>query len=628
MNDPFADLLTQFKQNDNESKDLKRNISRSTPPPSTDTESRIAQLKQKTPSTSALYTTSEIAEVDDDFVKLFGSTPISSESKAAESITRDDFDTAFDLLQTRSRKINCETPPNAKALSEAIPVPVVDEVRDMEIAKLMSLGFSIDRASASYDKGILYENLIEERKKKAEQRRRKERQMAQKNWEREEDDFPDETTRESSVDLFSLATGLFTKGKKLVDQFTIFPEEGDQVKEDQVPKPRQKSKRNPLPKPETSFPQHRENAFFPNELPQKQPVEVDLFSDGGEKLILDENQTSSGPSPAPLAPINIRNQGILLDFDDEPKEIKAKVVSPLPIVPISEIELSGYNEFKDHATEFFKNGDYVAALEEYEKSANTLPHAHPLRIISYSNLIASHLKTGEYKECIRASEVALSFFPEDISQWTQIIQNSQPPRTYRDMWPKIALRRAEAFEHSENYEEAFNAYQVLVEKNFCTDKVLEGKRRCQKALRPEKSRVVKKSPLPSVTARQTSKHYENLERVQDNNRKLIQIEAQKHELYDKVHEQIEKWKSGKPEDIRHLLSNLQMLLTWCDWKPVSSAELVMPRKVKLTYMKAVAKTHPDKIPNTLPLEQKMLAESIFSCLSSAWEKFKTENDIK
>ncbi|AQZ09737.1 SWA2 (YDR320C) [Zygosaccharomyces parabailii] len=624
MSDPFADLLTQFKQNDKESKDLKPNISRSTPPSSTDTEPRTAQLKQKTPSTSAPYTTSENTEIDDDFVKLFGSTSISSEPRAGENITRDEFDTAFDLLQTSSRRTNCGTSPNAKPLSGAIPVPVVDEVRDMEIAKLVSLGFSIDRANASYDKGILYENLIEERKRTMEQRRRKERQMAQTNWEREESDFPDETTRESSVDLFSLATGLFNKGKKLVDQFTIFPEESDQVKEDQVLKPRQKSRRNPLPKPESSLPQRRENVSFPNELSQKQPVEIDLLNDVGEKLILDEKQI---PSPAPSTPINIRNQGILLDFDEDPKEIKAKVVSPLPVVPISEIELSGYNEFKDHATEFFKNGDYVAALEEYEKSANTLPHAHPLRIISYSNLIASHLKTGEYKECIRASEVALSFFPEDMTQWTQIIQNSQPPRTYRDMWPKIALRRAEAFEHSENYKEAFNAYQVLVEKNFCTDKVLEGKRRCQKVLRPEKCRVMKKSPSSSVTPQQTSKHYENLERVQDNNRKLIQIEAQKHELYDKVHEQIEAWKSGKPEDIRHLLSNLQTLLTWCDWKPVSSAELVMPRKVKLTYMKAVAKTHPDKIPDTLPLEQKMLAESIFSCLSSAWEKFKTENDI-
>lgn len=627
MSDPFADLLTQFKQNDSESKDLKQNIPRSTPPSSTDTESRIAQLKQKIPSTSAPYTTSENTEIDDDFVKLFGSTSISSEPRAGENIKRDNFDTAFDLLQTSPRRANRGTSPNAKPPSEAIPVPVVDEVRDIEIAKLMSLGFSIDRANTSYDKGILYENLIEERKKKMEQRRQKERQMAQRKWEREESNFPDETTRESSVDLFSLATGLFTKGKKLVDQFTIFPEEGDQAKEDQVLRPRQRPKRNSLPKPESSLPQRPENVSFPNELSQEPPVEVDLLNDVGGNLMLDEKQISSGPSPTPLAPINIRNQDILLDFDDEPKDIKAKIVSPLPVVPISEIELSGYNEFKDHATEFFKSGDYVAALEEYEKSANTLPDAHPLRIISYSNLIASHLKTGEYKECIRASEVALSFFPQDMTQWTQIIQNSQPPRTYRDMWPKIALRRAEAFEHSENYKEAFNAYQVLVEKNFCTDKVLEGKRRCQKVLRPEKSRVRKKSLSSSVTPQETGKHYENLERVQDNNRKLIQIEAQKHELYDKVHEQIEAWKSGKAQDIRHLLSNLQMLLTWCDWKPVSSAELVMPRKVKLTYMKAVAKTHPDKIPDTLPLEQKMLAESIFSCLSSAWEKFKTENDI-
>ena len=42
------------------------------------------------------------------------------------------------------------------------------------------------------------------------------------------------------------------------------------------------------------------------------------------------------------------------------------------------------------------------------------------------------------------------------------------------------------------------------------------------------------------------------------------------------------------------------------------AELVLPAKTKIAYMKAVAKVHPDKIPRSATTEQKMIATGVFA----------------
>lgn len=649
MGDPFADLLTQFKQDDTKLKDQNEDTLGSAPSLSQGLPSNHIQSSPEMHSiNSPIYDSCRTTNTDD-FEELFG--PISSANPIkvpSNALVQDEFDTAFDLLQTASSKPDdrIEKIPKEPSKIESESEPVVDEVRDMEVARLMSLGFSINDANMSYDKGVLYEDLIEERKRLKQQKRRERRQTAQANWESEDDMFRNDTARESNVDLFSIASGIFNKGKKFMDQLTAFPEERENAGEKEVyiaketqPKPFQKSERN--------VPIHARKNLSMHQQSQGQLTETDLLSDFEEKLTMNKEQAPSA-SPLPISEAEAtptpastptavaataakvakaQDHERLLDFDDGPVDAAPQEASQVPTVPISEIELSGYNEFKDRAAELFKNGDYVTAMQIYEKSANTLPHDHPLRIISLSNLIASRLKTGEYKECLRASEIALSLFPEDVAQWTQTIQNSQPPRSYRDMWPKISLRRAEAFEHSENYKDAFKTYQSLVESNFCTDIILEGKRRCQKALEPKKFELPKKSSSPSVAPPREKKHYENLGRVQENNRKQREIDAEKDALYDQVQAKIEAWTMDKPDDIRHLLSNLQTVLTWCDWKEVPITDLVMPKKVKVNYLKAVAKTHPDKIPASLPLEPQMLAACIFSSLSLAWERFKTENDI-
>ncbi|EDZ72941.1 YDR320Cp-like protein [Saccharomyces cerevisiae AWRI1631] len=231
--------------------------------------------------------------------------------------------------------------------------------------------------------------------------------------------------------------------------------------------------------------------------------------------------------------------------------------------------------------------------------------------------------------------MALELFPSSKAKWKNKISNSDPERSFNDIWPKIMIRRAESFEHLESFKKALETYQELINKNFFDDKIMQGKRRCQDFINPppvKKSMPVKKKT--TTTSPATKK--QNLTASSSNSPisvdstseiKKRELENAKLALYDKVFEKISSWKDGKDDDIRHLLANLSSLLTWCNWKDVSMQDLVMPKRVKVTYMKAVAKTHPDKIPESLSLENKMIAENIFSTLSIAWDKFKLQNDI-
>lgn len=57
-------------------------------------------------------------------------------------------------------------------------------------------------------------------------------------------------------------------------------------------------------------------------------------------------------------------------------------------------------------------------------------------------------------------------------------------------------------------------------------------------------------------------------------------------------------------------------------------DLVLDKKVKITYLKAVAKVHPDKLGNNVTTEQKMIANGVFITINEAWETYKKMNNIK
>lgn len=591
MSDPFADLLNSFKRGDVAVKK--------------DEEVEVSGLvrqngKVEDNGTGSLWTSprESTPEIHDDFGELFGASVRPSDG---QQVDEDEFDAAFKAFGDQKVEEEREDEPevvvdevrdkNVGKPREDEPEFVVDEVRDMEVAKLMSLDLSIEQATSYYERGILYEDLV--------RKRREEALRAQRTR------VASPVRREESTGFFGVATGLLEKGRQLVDQFTVYPQEQDRLH--QYGRHAETSSEASSVQPEVASEQ------LPQQFAQSLLLEDDtLFS----------SEKSASPAPPP--------ESALLDFDSEETSHGNRDLS-IPVA-ISHLELSGYNEFKDRGTSFFKAGDYVRACEEYEKSLNSLSKDHPLRIVAHSNLVASLLKIGEYKRCISDTETALKLFPEYSESWNQFIPNSEPRKTFKDMWSRIVSRRAEAFEHTENYQEALNSYQLLIERGCSTDKVMEGKRRCQKVLNPSQHKPVQskggsvrsRSPVSVPASTQT---YASVQRVKENNEREEALENQKAALYDKVFDQVKAWKGEKGDDMRHLLANLSQVLTWCDWKPVSTSELVLPKRVKVTYMRAVAKTHPDKLPASLDLERKMLAENVFSTLSTAWEKFKSENDI-
>ena len=76
---------------------------------------------------------------------------------------------------------------------------------------------------------------------------------------------------------------------------------------------------------------------------------------------------------------------------------------------------------------------------------------------------------------------------------------------------------------------------------------------------------------------------------------------EKFALADSIDARVAMWKGGKADNLRALLSSLEIVL-WpeAEWKKIGMAELVLPNKVKIQYMKGIAKVHPDKVSGYSP----------------------------
>lgn len=670
MSDPFANLLTSLKEDNKRKPENNSNI----------TLPNIVGATPLQPKTNNNINLSNKISTNDsihnDLDDLFGfssqtntPTPIQQQSKPAA----DDFMSVFDNFDNSKKEtIEPTLVNNTQAGIDVSPDPienVVDEVRDMEVAQLMSLGMTIEKANRYYDRGILYEDIIRKRKMKQMHERQQEKERVGTTY------FGDDNTNRKNISssFFSVATDFLNKGKDFVDQLTAYPDEeanrlykytekdNESVETDN----RERSRYKPSVNKESLL-DNEINPFdinnYENSLQAQRSKNSDtllfeasthsdeadnirsysknedILQDFDQKVVIteavpvyQENSSSKENSQS------VQSESILLDFDNSTNNASSDIFSEdgniITNVHISEIELSGYNEYNLNAKEYFSKGNYSSAFNEYEKSLNTLPPTHPLRVIALSNMMISQLKIGDYSKCVANSKIALSMIPEDKNLWNSTIQNSTPKKSYKDLWTKILMRQAEAYEHQENYQAALDSIQLLLHNGVHDPKIMSAKRRCQMVVNPKqfstkpKSTVSKRTPAvkkQESTSPTVNKSIEDIKKAHIHEK---QIEEQKQALYDVVHNKIELWKDNKGNDIRFLLSNLPVVLTWCDWKPVSTADLVIPKKVKITFLKAIAKLHPDKLSSNISLENKMVAENVFSILSVAWEKFKTDNNM-
>ncbi|KAJ5709045.1 hypothetical protein N7493_010379 [Penicillium malachiteum] len=354
---------------------------------------------------------------------------------------------------------------------------------------------------------------------------------------------------------------------------------------------------------------------------------VDLFDSPAP------SSNRSKPNPSQPTPPPARSASI-------PARPKAP---PRSIPPVSPEALQSTHRHRENAAEAYKRGDYAAAHASFSTALGMLPDKHPITIMIRSNRAMTALKTGEPKTAIDDADIILELIGPSRGE-NEVIElgNGEPAKPMRDFYGKALMRKAEALEQLERWADAAQAWKLAVETGHGGSSSIQGRNRCEKAAGISKppskpSAPAKKRPAPvpkKVSAisdlgpSSSGQDSAAVARLREANQAAERADQEKFALTDSVDSRIATWKNGKQDNLRALLGSLDTVL-WPEagWKKVGLSELVLPNKVKINYMKGIAKVHPDKIPTTATTEQRMIAGAVFGALNEAWDKFRVENNL-
>ncbi|KAK3191482.1 auxilin-like clathrin-binding protein required for normal clathrin function [Lecanicillium sp. MT-2017a] len=314
--------------------------------------------------------------------------------------------------------------------------------------------------------------------------------------------------------------------------------------------------------------------------------------------------------------------------------------TPVParqIPSISPAAVQTSNKHRLEGTAHFKRGDFAAAHSSYSSSFAAVPPTHPLAIILLTNRALTALKTGEPKQAVSDADEAIKVIGPGQGRGETVSvtgdNGQEESRDMRELYGKALSRKAEALEQMEKWADAGAVWKLCVEGGVGGATAVKGRQRCQNALAPKPKPAAKPAakarPSPSAAASLApQKNSEAVERLRQANQAAAKEDDEKFALADKVDAQVAAWRDGKRENLRGLLASMEQVL-WEDsgWKKVGMHELVMANRVKIVYMKAIAKTHPDKISQDASTEVRLIAGMVFSTLNEAWDKFKAENGL-
>ncbi|KAL1851273.1 auxilin-like clathrin-binding protein required for normal clathrin function [Paecilomyces lecythidis] len=353
---------------------------------------------------------------------------------------------------------------------------------------------------------------------------------------------------------------------------------------------------------------------------------------------------SPAPSQAPRAPASATTpvQASRPSKPSTPLPTKPKA-PPREIPQVSSSVLMSSHQHRQKGTEAYKRGDYAAAHEAFAAAVSGIPDKHPVTIVLLSNRAMTALKIGEPKSAIDDADTILSVIGPSKGEAESIdLGNGEPSKPMRDFYGKALMRKAEALEQLERWEEAARVWKQAVETGHGGSTSIQGRNRCEKAAgiskpapKPASRPVQPKKPAPRPSALSdlagpspTVPSGEAVTRLRAANAEADRADEEKLALTDSVDAKIAAWKGGKQDNLRALLGSLDNVL-WPEsgWKKINMSELILPNKVKIQYMKGIAKVHPDKIPTDATIEQRMIAGAVFSTLNEAWDKFKKENNL-
>ncbi|OBT95924.1 hypothetical protein VE01_06104 [Pseudogymnoascus verrucosus] len=325
-----------------------------------------------------------------------------------------------------------------------------------------------------------------------------------------------------------------------------------------------------------------------------------------------------------------------------PQARQSKPSAPIPvrpkapertIPPVSPSALAMSHQHRLAGTAHFKRGDYAAANDSYSQSLSPLPQGHPITIILLCNRSLTAIKTGDPKTAVSDADTALSLIgPSRGSNEVIDLQDQSTTDSKKSMtefYGKALMRKAEALEHMERWADAGAVWRQAVEGGAGGAIAIQGRLRCEKALAP-KPKAPTPRPRATPPSRPTAvvKDSEAVTRMRAANAAADKADDEKFELSDSVDARIAAWRDGRRDNLRALLGGLDNVL-WegSGWKKVGMHDLIMNGKVKINYMKAIAKVHPDKLSQGASTEVKMISSAVFSTLNEAWDKFKAENGM-
>jgi tetratricopeptide (TPR) repeat protein len=283
-----------------------------------------------------------------------------------------------------------------------------------------------------------------------------------------------------------------------------------------------------------------------------------------------------------------------------------------PVITATPAQVSAAASHKEKGNSLFKLGRFGEAEQAYSRAIDALPAGHLHLVPLYNNRANARLQSGEDKaacdDCTTVLDLSLgknSGPKVDVSA----LERESTDIDLREHVGKALSRRARAYEASEKWVKAKEDWGSLMAGGEALSRgagglkvVSEGLSRCRRATGEEKPRPQARAPPPRpkpkavTTHEDRSKQSSAVKALRAHNATLEEEENQRLELKESVDERIMGWKGGKEANLRALIASVDAVL-WPElgWTKVGMHELLSDSQVKIKYMRAISKVHPDKV---------------------------------
>lgn len=287
--------------------------------------------------------------------------------------------------------------------------------------------------------------------------------------------------------------------------------------------------------------------------------------------------------------------------------------TPLKPTPYTDPIMYANNERKQGNFAFNK-GQIPESEKLYTHAINALPAGHGDLVLLLNNRAAAYLKQNKFQECLKDSSLSIDIAKRNLNMpVTPIMQEAGT--NMKAQFLKALHRKACAFEGLRMYKDAIQVYEEYIQLDGSRNpQVIQGLQRCQQASgdgttwKPANGSETafpnidisifmkgSKSQLSQAEIDEIN-NSKAVKEMRDREKKKEAEEAERLMKEDQVNARISAWKAGKERNLRALLSSLESILwSGVQWKPVASSDIIDAKKCKVTYMKAIAKVHPDKV---------------------------------